>query len=56
MGDDDIDAKPDELFGKLLGAIASPLCIAELNSDVLAFRIATCAQSSPKGIGKRMWG
>src|SRR5262249_40447578 len=55
MGDDYIDIKPHELFTILLGAIASPLGIAELDRDVLAFRIAESAQSSSKGIGKRMW-
>jgi hypothetical protein len=56
MGDDYIDIKPDELFSELLGAIASPLGIAELDRYVLAFRIPKCMQSSPKGIGKRMSG
>jgi hypothetical protein len=40
MGDDDIDAEPDEFFSELLGTITSPVGIAELDLDVLAFRIA----------------
>jgi hypothetical protein len=40
MGDDDIDAEPDEFFSELLSAIASPIGIAELNLDVLALRVA----------------
>src|SRR6516164_5626518 len=35
MGDDDIDAKPDELFRILLGTIALPIGVAELDPDVL---------------------
>ena len=40
MGDDDIDIEPDKVFGKLLSAITSSICIAKLNLDVLTFRIA----------------
>jgi hypothetical protein len=36
MGDDDVDALPDQLVGKLLGAIALPPSIMELHCDVLA--------------------
>jgi hypothetical protein len=56
MGDDHIDAKSDQFFSELLGAIAPPFGIAELDRDVLAFRIAKRAQSLSKSIGKRMWG
>ena len=31
MRDDDIDTEPDKFLGELLGAIASPLGIAELD-------------------------
>ena len=54
MGDDDIDIKPNEFFGKLLSTVASPLGIAELDLDVLAFRIPECMQSAPKSIRKRV--
>ena len=54
MGDDDIDAKPDELFSILLGTIASPVGIAELDLDVLAFRVAEGVQTAPEGISERM--
>src|SRR5262249_44196511 len=55
MGDDYIDAKPDQLFSKLLGAIAAPLGIAELDLDVLAFRIAEGVQTAPESVSKWMW-
>jgi hypothetical protein len=55
MSDDRVDAKLDQLSGKLCGAIASPPGIAELERDVLAFRIAKIAQTPPKSIGKWMW-
>ena len=55
MGDDDIDAKPDEFFSELLGTIASPLGIAELDLDVLAIRVAKGAQTAPESIRKRVW-
>jgi hypothetical protein len=54
MGDDYIDAKPDQLFSKLLRPIAAPLGIAELDLDVLAFRIAEGVQAAPESISKRM--
>ena len=54
MGDDDIDAEPDEFFSELLGAIASPVGIAELDLDVLAFRIAEGMQTAPESISERM--
>ena len=56
MGDDYIDAKSDQFLSELIGAIAPPFGIAELDRDVLTFRIAKSAQSLSKGIGKRMWG
>jgi hypothetical protein len=40
VGDDDIDAKPDEVFSIFLGAIASPVGIPKLDFDVPALRIA----------------
>jgi hypothetical protein len=55
MRDDDIDAKPDKLLSELLCAIASPVAIAKLNHDVLAFRIAEAVQASPERVGERMW-
>src|SRR5262245_41424848 len=48
MGDDYIDAESDEFFSKLLGTIAPPVGIAELDLDVLAFRIPECMQSAPE--------
>src|SRR5437660_8766619 len=56
MGDDDIDAKPDELFSILLGTIASPIGVAELDPDVLAFRVAKGVQTAPESISERMRG
>src|SRR5258708_14639202 len=53
MGDDDIDAEPDEFFSELLGTITSPVGIAELDLDVLAFRIAESMQTAPQHITKR---
>jgi hypothetical protein len=40
MGDNDVNTLPDHLIGKLFGAIASPVGTAELDVNVLAFRIA----------------
>ena len=56
MGDDDIDAKPDELFSILLGTIASPIGVAKLDPDVLAFRVAKGVQTAPESISERMRG
>jgi len=56
MGDDDIDAKPDELFRILLGTIALPIGVAELDPDVLAFRVAKGVQTAPESISERMRG
>src|ERR1700747_2699042 len=53
MGDDDIDAKPDEFFSELLGTITSPVGVAELDLDVLAFRIAEL-QTAPERISERV--
>ena len=55
MGDDDIDTKPDELFGILLGTIALPIGVAELYLNVLTLRISERMQSAPESIRKRMW-
>jgi hypothetical protein len=54
MGDDYVDVESNELFSKLRGAVASPIGIAELDLDVLAFRIPECMQSAPESIGKRV--
>ena len=56
MGDDDIDGQPDQLGSKLGGAVASPHGVAELKSDILAFRIAKGGQTSSEGIGERKRG
>ena len=53
MGDDDIDVEPDEFFSELLGAIASPVSIAELDLNVLAFGI-TEGETAPESICERM--
>jgi len=45
MGDDDIDLRPDKLGRELRGAIASAIGIAELDLNVLAFRIAEGVQT-----------
>jgi hypothetical protein len=39
---------------ELLGAIASPLGIAELDLDVLAFRTTEAVQCAPESISERM--
>jgi hypothetical protein len=54
MGHDDIDAEPHEFFSELLGTIASPIGIAELDLDVLAFRVAEGVQAAPESISERM--
>jgi hypothetical protein len=54
MGDDYIDAKLDKLVSELLGTIASRLGIAELDLDVLAFRIAEGVQTAPESISERL--
>src|SRR6516225_4520145 len=54
MGDDDIDAEPDEFFSELLGTIASRVGIAELDLDILAFRIAESMQTAPERISDRV--
>jgi hypothetical protein len=54
MGDDYIDTEPDQLFSILRGAIASPVGIAELDVDVLAFRITEGLQTAPESISERM--
>jgi hypothetical protein len=54
MGDYNVDAKLDEFFRELLGAIASSVGIAELNRNVLAFRIAKGVQTAPEGVGEWM--
>src|SRR5438552_1573427 len=54
MGDDDIDAEPDEFFSELLGTIASRFGIAELDLDILAFRIAESMQTTPERISERV--
>ena len=54
MGDDDIDIEPNEFFGVFLGAIAPRVGIAELDLDVLAFRIPECMQSAPESIRERV--
>ena len=56
MGDDDIDTGPHEFFGELLSTVASPLGIAELDLDVLAFRVAKGVQTAPESISERMRG
>jgi hypothetical protein len=55
MGDDYIDAKPDQLSRKLRSAIASRLGIPELERDVLAFRVAKAVQPSSQNIGEWVW-
>ena len=54
MGDDDIDTEPDELFGVLLGTVALPIRVAEIDLNVLAFRIAKRVQTTPECIRKRV--
>ena len=56
MDDDYIDAEPDEFFSKLLGTIAPPVGIAELDLGVLAFRITEGVQTAPESISERMRG
>jgi hypothetical protein len=45
MSDDHVDAYLDQLGSKVRSAITSPPGIAELERDVLAFRIAEIAQA-----------
>jgi hypothetical protein len=54
MGDDDIDAEPDEFFSELLSTIASRFGIAELDFDILAFQIAKSMQTAPERISERV--
>src|SRR6266852_5754322 len=56
MRDDDIDIEPDEFFGVFLGAVAPPVGIAELDLDVLTFRVAKGVQTEPESINERMRG
>jgi hypothetical protein len=51
---DYINRKPDQLSGKLGGSIALPLGIAELDCDIVAFRIAKRVQAFCENIGKRI--
>jgi hypothetical protein len=37
VGDDDVDAKSDELSRNLAGAVAAPLGVADLERDIPAF-------------------
>ena len=53
MGDDYINAKPDELFSELLSTVASRVGVAELDLDVLALRIPEGVQTTPESI--REW-
>jgi hypothetical protein len=55
MSDDHIDPEPDQLSRKLRGTIGSPLCIPDFERDVLAFRVAKAAQTSPQYIREWMW-
>jgi hypothetical protein len=48
--------QPDQLGSKLGGAVASPHGVAELERDILAFRIAKGVQTSSEGIGERIRG
>jgi hypothetical protein len=52
MGDDYIDAEPDEFFSIFFGAIASPVGITKLDLNVPAFRIAERVQAAPECIRK----
>src|SRR6516165_12250287 len=54
MGDDDIDTRPDKCGGELLGAIASPIRIAELDPNVPAFGVAKGVQTAPESISEWM--
>jgi hypothetical protein len=54
VGDDDVDAKSDELSRNLARAIAAPLGIADFESDIPAFRIAKGLQAASEGVRERM--
>jgi hypothetical protein len=56
MSDNYIDAKPDELFSELLGAIASQIGVSKLNFDVLTFGITESMKPPPERFGERMRG
>ena len=54
VGDDDIDAKMDELGRNLAGAVTAPTGIADIERDVPVLRIAKGLQTPPERIGERM--
>src|ERR1700730_9795741 len=54
MGDDDIDTRPDKCSGELLGAVNSPIRIAELDLNVPAFGVAEGVQTAPESISEWM--
>ena len=54
MGDDDIDAKTDELGRNLASADDCPTGIADIERDVPVLRIAKGLQTPPERIGERM--
>ena len=56
MSDNYIDGKPDELFSKLLSAIASQIGVSKLNLDVLTFRITESTEPPPERFSERMRG
>src|SRR5204863_690337 len=54
MRNDDIGAESDKFLGVLLGTIASPVGIANLDLDVFTIRVAEGVQTAPECIGERM--
>src|SRR5215212_11956285 len=54
MRNDDIGAESDKLLGVLLGTIASPVGIANLDLDVFTIRVAEGVQTTPECIRERM--
>src|SRR5262252_9845426 len=54
VGDDDIDARADQLRRELRGAIGSFLRVEKLDPDVLTFGVAEALETAAECIGERM--
>jgi len=54
VGDDDIDARADQLRRELRGTIGSVLRGEKLDSDVLTFGVAEALETTAECIGERM--
>jgi hypothetical protein len=54
VGDDDIDARADQLRRELRGTIGSFLRVEKLDPDVLTFGVAEALETAAECIGERM--